>query len=91
MYSYTFNGVIYSAKTLPELQELLEAQGFKGNVIEIFNNIALQSLEEDEQLSNQDLNQDVELPEDELDPSPNESLEEDRLTDIMDDGLNQLN
>ena len=91
MYSYTFNGVIYSAKTLPELQELLEAQGFKGDVIEIFNNIALQSLEEDEQLSNQDLNQDVELPEDELDPSPDESLEEDRLTDIMDDGLNQLN
>jgi translation elongation factor EF-Tu-like GTPase len=91
MYSYTFNDVIYSAKTLPELQDLLEAQGFKGDVIKIFNDYALQTLEEDEQLSNQSFEENVELLEDELIPSSDEMLQDELIVDFEDDGLDKLN
>lgn len=91
MYSYTFNGQVYSAKTLPELQLILEGQGFKGDVIKIFNDFALEALQKEEQLSNENLNQDSELPNEKPDPSSDQLLEEELALDYMSDGLDQLN
>jgi hypothetical protein len=91
MYTYTFNGKVYSAETLPELQTILESQGFTGDVIEFFNNLALENLEKESQVNQEDLNQTVELPVEDLNESSEELLEEERLEDLNNDGLEQLN
>jgi regulator of replication initiation timing len=46
MFKYLFNGVLYTAETLEELQELLEAAGFEGNIVDIYN--AIETLQEEE-------------------------------------------
>ena len=50
MYSYTYNGVTYTAKNLVDLQLKLEEAGFKGDVIKFFNLTALEELEKEQEV-----------------------------------------
>jgi hypothetical protein len=47
MFEYTFNGKIYQAETIRELQELLVRDGFTGDVSIHFTKIADQLLQEE--------------------------------------------
>lgn len=59
MYSYTFNGITYTANTVLELQMKLEQVGCTDDIIAFFNQEALASLQNDEDLANEDMQEEV--------------------------------
>jgi len=59
MYSYTFNGITYTANTVLELQMKLEQVGCTDDIIAFFNQEALASLQDDEDLANADMQEEV--------------------------------
>jgi hypothetical protein len=70
MYSYTYKGVIYTAKNLIDLQMQLEAAGYTGNVAEFFNQQALEQLQEEAdiaQIPDDDLEEELDIANENLD------------------------
>lgn len=59
MYSYTFNGITYTANSVLELQMKLEQVGCTDDVIAFFNQESLASLQDDEDLANSDMQEEV--------------------------------
>ena len=80
--------IILSGKDLATINSVKK---FNCKVIKIFNDFALEALQKEEQLSNENLNQDSELPNEKPEPSSDELLEEELALDYMSDGLDQLN
>lgn len=83
MYTYTFNGVIYSADNLIKLQVLLEKAGFTGNVASFFNEIVNKDMDSSYEAAMNSLHDEELITKD--------SLEQDLQADYENDGLDQLN
>jgi len=50
MFKYAFKGIVFEANTLEELQRILVAAGFTGNVIEEFNKTVDKDSEEEQSI-----------------------------------------
>ena len=66
MYSYTFNGITYTANSVLELQMKLEEVGCTDDVIAFFNQETLAAMQEEEDFVNAELPEEIEL-DDEVD------------------------
>jgi hypothetical protein len=83
MYTYTFNGVVYTADNLIKLQELLEEAGYTGNVAKFFSEIVNEDIDSAYVAAMNDLNNEELFN--------NNSLEQDLKADYEHDDLDQLN